>query len=401
MPTANTLIHPFLLAFKGPAASLLLLFSLCGAAVAEPTFRVGLFNPHDATDSFWSKVEAVVTAAAEDLDIELKIYRADFDHRLQIRQFERAITEDRIQAALFGDYRQNGLELIRQAEAYQIPVVLFDTPLSFHNLARTGGGPRQNFRYWIGEIVPDEATSGYQLAFALHQLARRRGFQSTDGRVAMIAISGDLSDNSSVERIRGLQRYATIHEATLDLKQVVNAPNWSRSQAQFQFKHLLRRYPDSRVVWAASDSIAFGVLDAIAAQDGEPGQQVLGDIGWTEQGFEAINQGSLHVSLGGHFLQGGWALVLLHDYLHGKDFASIQGTLFSTQLLPVGRDRIAAYSAVLRDRRWAALDFRRYSRVHHPELTQYSFDIRSAMEDLAGSAPSTSTAIASPSARRE
>ncbi len=176
---------------------------------ADPSrLRIGYFNPHTASDTFFSQMEGVMQAAADDLNIDLRIYRAEFDHRAQISQFEHAIVTDGIQGALFGDFRQNGLRLMERAERHKIPVLLFNTPLSFDNLAKSGGGPRQRYRYWIGELVPDEPATGYQLAQQLHRIARSRSPTQPPPVLEMIGISGDLSDNSSLERIRELQRYA-------------------------------------------------------------------------------------------------------------------------------------------------------------------------------------------------
>ena len=43
----------------------------------------------------------------------------------------------------------------------------------------------------------------------------------------------------------------------------------------------------------------------------------------------------------GHFLEGAWALVLLHDYHHGRDFGS-EGLDWRTTQAPVSRDNVEA-----------------------------------------------------------
>ena len=37
----------------------------------------------------------------------------------------------------------------------------------------------------------------------------------------------------------------------------------------------------------------------------------------------SLRKGDQHVSIGGHFMEGAWAVVLIYDYLKGSDFAEL------------------------------------------------------------------------------
>jgi hypothetical protein len=121
--------------------------------------------------------------------------------------------------------------------------------------------------------------------------------------------------------------------------------------------------------------MANGAIEAMQKQGIVPGKDVIiGGVDATPQAMELIDQGVLHATVGGHFLEGGWVVVLLHDYLHGVDFADL-GTHFESHMTLVTRKNLEAYRANLDPATWSQWDFRQLSRLYSPDRKDYALDI--------------------------
>ncbi|HEX8536538.1 MAG TPA: substrate-binding domain-containing protein, partial [Cystobacter sp.] len=147
---------------------------------------------------------------------------------------------------------------------------------------------------------------------------------------------------------------------------------------------LLRRYPELQAVWAANDDLAMGALQALEEAGRRPGEDVLvGGIDWTPEALEAVRAGRLVTSLGGHFLEGAWALVLLSDHHQGRDFAS-ERLDWSTAFLPATRANVAGYLELLARPDWEAFDFRAFSKAANPRLKHYDFSLQTLFAQRRG-----------------
>ena len=126
--------------------------------------------------------------------------------------------------------------------------------------------------------------------------------------------------------------------------------------------------------------MARGAVEAVAASGRTPGRDVfVGGIDWAPFVPAMLRDGRLHASVGGHFMDGAWALVMLHDYHHGRDFGSLQ-TASSYVLLT--RDNLDAYAGFFDESRWRRVDFTRFSRALDPDLETYDFAVDSVRDLL-------------------
>ena len=62
------------------------------------------------------------------------------------------------------------------------------------------GGPREQFKDWIGSLEPRAQDAGYLTAQALIAKGRAMRAQGPDGKLHLLAIAGDRSTNSSIQR---------------------------------------------------------------------------------------------------------------------------------------------------------------------------------------------------------
>src|SRR5262249_6920957 len=141
-----------------------------------------------------------------------------------------------------------------------------------------------------------------------------------DGKLHMLAIAGDRSTPSSINRNLGMHR-AVAEAPMVVLEEEVYAA-WARENAAQQAESLYRRYPDVKLVWAGNDRMSFGAMAAWEKRGGKPGVHAwFSGVNPSTEALEAVKSGRLTSLAGGHFITGAWALVMIYDYHHGRDFA--------------------------------------------------------------------------------
>jgi ABC-type sugar transport system substrate-binding protein len=218
------------------------------------------------------------------------------------------------------------------------------------------------------------------LATQLIEAAAHGGKLGTDGRVHVVALNGLRDSPAAGQRLQGLEQ-AMRRRPEAVLHQLVYA-DWDRQIARYQSAALLKRYPDTRVVWAASDSIALGAVAGIADSGLKAGNDVLvGGIDWATDGIRAVRDGTLLMTVGGHFMNGGWALVLLYDFFHGIDFVSA-GVTFGTDMQTITRANVESLFPLLVESRWETFDFRQFSKARNPRLREYDFSLRAMLKAM-------------------
>ena len=369
------------LALRLPRLFLLLCLCLPPLAWAQ---KVAFINPGKTDEAYWVTASQAMQVAARSLGMTLQVHYAGRQHP---RAFEIARSLVALPAAQRPDYvvfsndYATGPELLRIFDGSGIRCFMaFSSPTEQER--HLTGAPRERFRDWIGALEPRAQDAGYLTAKALIEKGRAVRAQGADGKLHLIAIAGDRSTTSSIRRNEGLRR-AVAEAPDVVLEQEVYAA-WSREKADEQAQWLYDRYPQARLVWAGSDQMAFGAMQALQARGGVPGRTVwFSAINTSREAMEALQSGRLAALAGGHFITGAWALVMIYDYHHGKDFAR--------EGLELERPMFALFTPALADvylqrlgerfeRADGHIDFRRYSKVHNPQLRRYEFDFAQLLE---------------------
>jgi ABC-type sugar transport system substrate-binding protein len=157
------------------------------------------------------------------------------------------------------------------------------------------------------------------------------------------------------------------------LDQVVYA-GWNREKAEEQAAWLFERYTDARIVWAASDVMAFGAMKAWERRGGKPGRDAwFSGVNTSKEAFDALHEGRLAAVAGGHFITGAWSLVMIYDYAHGRDFKD-EGLELDRPMFTLFDDASARRFVELYGDGFGRIDFRRYSKALNPGLRKYNFD---------------------------
>lgn len=350
--------------------------------------RVTFINPgisesNNPTGTFWLSVSASMRAAAEDLGVDLEIIYSERNHLLMQRQArDLAARPDPPDYAIVVNEKLAADEMVRVLDRAGIKVFVLLNAFS-GDQAKEMGRPREKYRLWIGSLVPDNQAAGYTIAKRIIEKAMQAGLYAVDGRIHLVAITGDYVTPAAIDRNIGLE-LAVKEYPKVELEQVF-VGEWSKDKAKYQTQGALKRYPEISALWAANDPMALGAIEAIVESGRTPGKDILvGGLNWDAPALEKIRDGAMVTSVGGHFMAGAWALVLLYDYHHGKDFANGGAQLQYTLFGALDRENVGQYLRQFGDTDWRKVDFTRFSRMRHPEAKEYTFDLEGLYRNTEG-----------------
>ncbi len=309
---------------------------------------------------FWQLVSGFMTAVADDLDINLTIHTDQQKHRFSYRQLLSQVLENdhKPDYILLMCKEKVTEDMLRMIDDAGIKAFTFNTDVP-NSEAATTGKPREKIDHWIGHLSPDNQSAGRELALYLNRRFVEKNIASTP---ALIGISGSRDSSAALDRNIGLDAAAKTFPSMLN--QVVFA-NWSEKEAEDKVGLLLMRYPSVNLIWAASDGMAVGAINAVKKKGLTPGQDVLiGGVDWEPRALRRIESGDLTVSLGRHFMGGGLALLLINDYHAGYDFASTTGNAsISYDFEIANRSNLSEVRQIMKPDNWSRIDFREFSKA--------------------------------------
>ncbi|MCR9190916.1 MAG: ABC transporter substrate-binding protein [Alteromonadaceae bacterium] len=358
-----------LLLFSGPLAD----------AGTRPS--VVFLSPDDSR--FWQLVAGFMEWVAEDLEVDLEVQYDRESHRFSYLRMAKDVLsrEDKPDYLLFMCKEHVTESMLRLADGAGVKTFTFNTDVP--DAARASiGMPRSVLSGWLGHLSPDNIAAGRSLVTLLGKQAEQLGLASGPS-IPMVALSGTLDSSATKDRNGGLLAAAVQQRS--ELMQLVYA-NWSGTLAREKTEVLLKRYPNTVSIWSASDGMAMGAIEAARNAGRTPGKDLLvGGVDWEPEALESIRQGELLVSLGRHFMGGGLALLLLHDYHHGQDFGDMSPDyVFRYKLEPATRDNVERVQRIMDPKNWSAIDFRRFSRVGETETGKTVPDSDAVLDAITG-----------------
>jgi ABC-type sugar transport system substrate-binding protein len=343
------------------------LLALTRSASAQPQPRVVFLNPGEPFDRgagpYWSLVAQSMSAAAKSLGVQLEVLYGERDHLLMLRQAEEvARRSDAPDYLVVVNEKKAAPRIFEMFAGSQARILLIHNDLTPEQ-RRSVGNERERVPNWIGTVTTDARRAGYLL---MEHLCRRLG----EREPRIIGITGDPNTPVSLERAEGVQDYVS-RAGRGRINQLVFG-NWTYADGEQKGAVLLARYPDTNIIWAANDSMALGALRAVKAY----GASVLvGGMGGWPDALVSVAEGGLAATAAGNFVVGSFAIVLLHDYHHGQDFAKHGGVAQQLEYFVVNRDNVTRYDDVVM-RQLGSLDFSRYSKILHPRLGPYHFSLK-------------------------
>ena len=121
-------------------------------------------------------------------------------------------------------------------------------------------------------------------------------------------------------------------------------------------------------------------LEAIEEAGHAPGRDVFcGGVDWAPEALAKVLGGTLTTSLGGHFMDAAWSLILLYDHHRGRDFQLPEAR---SKNVPATSQNVDDVLRLTDTSQWHRIDFSRFSRVENPSLQDYDFSPQAVLEQL-------------------
>ncbi|HEY6520948.1 MAG TPA: substrate-binding domain-containing protein, partial [Roseiarcus sp.] len=252
-----------------------------------------------------------------------------------------------------------GLTLAKDAN---IPVILTDSYPDFSPQS-------ERFPNYEAFVGPSDEDAGRQMAEALFAAIPA----DANGKKLIGVVNGTAGTSVAIDRRKGLEDALKVHPEVLVAGEVDG--NFVRDTSQTVFESLYQGHPDIKGVWAANGGTATGVMTALKNAGKKPGKDVIVvAMDLNPENVEAVKNGELLFDIGGHWLQGGFALVMLYDQIKGKAVPKDQDNV-KLKLLPLTKDRIAQFEADFPGG-VPPYDFKAHSRVYTPDAAPASFELK-------------------------
>ncbi len=353
--------------------------------------RVVFLNPADDVkdgEFWWYVCSNFMKAAAADLNIDLKIYNAKRSVPDLNKQAIAAMTgPDKPDFIVMQNLKKSAVSIIKEADKFNVKILMFNSGLSEEETAENGK-PREKYKNWIGEILPDDAGAGYDLADIIVKEAKSKKLVNNDGKVEMIALGGVVSDTSAIERNKGLMKYIQENKENVILHRDQALPgNWEEKKANEVFSLAFSTFNNTTTVWNANDNMAIGVLKSTKEKGGKkPGTDIIiGGIDWNPENLEGVKSGEISATIGGHFMEGAWTMVMIYDYANGVDFADSEGVSMKSRMGVITSKNVANFEKNLGDRSFEKIDkvdFKKFSKAMNPGMKKYSFDLDNILKQF-------------------
>lgn len=327
---------------------------------------VVFLNPGMSTETFWVSYTQFMQAAAKDLGLELRV-------RYGERNADNTLLQARevLQGSQPPDYlvlvneQYVAPQILRMAEGRGVKLLVVNSALTPDQVQLLG--TRSGIRL-IGSLVADDEEAGYLM---LRDLLRQHGPVAPGQSLDLLAFSGVKTTPVAQLREQGMRRALAEHPE-VRLRQLVYG-EWNRERAFEQATQLFKRYPQTALVWSASDQMALGAMQALQASGRLPGKDTLfSAVNSSPEILQARLDGRLSSLVAGHFTVGGWAMVLIHDDAKGVDIGAYGGRdrqLALFQLIDAGQARRLLGPT-------PSVNFRALSAQGKPVSYRYPFSLR-------------------------
>lgn len=344
-----------------------------GNQVVNPEPQILFIVPDGDSNPFWNKSIKFMQAVAKSLNIGYESHLfSDLDRN-------RFLIVDAIRKQLVHPNKPHMIvttfafmaekEILEMLEKQKTPFITINTTLT-SRVIKEVGLPREKYKYWLGHIAPDDIQVGEQLAKYLIE-------HVPDTEKTMIGLGGLKIHSAGKLRTIGLNS-AVINNEKLTFIQSVRT-DWSVSDGKIKTKQLLERHDESNVnlIWAAGDALVEGALMAIDQFNHfHAGENIwLGGVDWRDNNIEYIKNGQQFVSLGGHFIEGGIATIMLYDYINGIDFKDDTGVIINTPLYPMTKSNVDKLAVNIKTAFWSKINFSLLSKKANPKLLHYDFSV--------------------------
>lgn len=340
-----------------------LVVAACGGPAADPepgadngdddqgaatdTLTVGVMVPSQ-DNPFWVRYAEFVRQVADELDIEVVLADARNREDTQISDIESLLARGVDGLLVTPVTAAVGPTLINRAEEAGVPIMVTDRFPDVDPATYAGD-------MYVGFIGPNDVQAGYDIATALIEA----------GATKIVALNGMQGASVAQGRNEGLHQAINEHpNVELVTEQWVGD---RREDGLNMMENYLSAYQDGEIdaVWAFNDNLAMGALQAIKGA-GRTNIMVAG-MDLNQDAVEAIQAGEYTFSTGGHWLQGGFGLIILHDFLNGIE---PEEPIVKLNTLGVDQDNVEKFLDQYIDNP-PTFDIKSMSRKYNPSATSH------------------------------
>lgn len=340
---------------------------------------VTFLNPNPPGNTFWDMVTSFMQAVAEDLNVDLQVVHSKgnpYSYKKDGLELVETLSKgDYLITAYFSS--SSSIKYIQRADELGVKIFVINTGIP-EDERPIVGHPREKLENWIGHMAPSDLQAGYELADILINKAIELNKGSATG-IHAVALGGGTDSIVPLQRMEGFKKRIA-EQSSIRLDDLIDTM-WTRPEANLTARELLHQNREAQIVWTLSDPVALGVIDAIKAEGKKPGVDILtGGIDWSPEAIAAVASGEMTASVGGHFFEGGWALVLINDYHYGIDFADDPGITSTTKMSAITADNVQTYLKRFNKPDWSKIDFKQFSKKYNPALKKYDFSLKTLLD---------------------
>ncbi len=351
-------------------------FIVLSTVMLGSNYKVALLCPRESI--FWNGVAMYAQSAAEDLDMELIIYFAQDNYVNFYSEAKRLMEEENIDAILFNNYKNQGGRIIKLAEENKVKAILFNSPMSSEEQEKMGM-PRELYTQWLYEIYPNELKAS-ELLFenVINKLGKTFDF---------IALNGQKSTGAAIIRESGINEFLNKNKG-INMLYHTNINNWDRVESKIKFNQIYSRYSSNelKLIWTGSQNILKGVFDYTNKNKIEFGKNLYSTTyNFDPEIFDYIKEGKVIATIGGHEVDGAFSLLILYDYLRGKEYRSNNYTIF-TDIVIITENNVdlfidKLYKNPITYERLKAIDFSKFSLSKNMKSI-YDFNMENVLKEL-------------------
>ncbi len=310
---------------------------------------------------FWNNYKSFVEEGAKQLGCDVTFVNADNNADTNNKHIEDLVSMG-VDGLVFVPYWASGRKAVTDTNIAGIPVIAADCFID-------GIEPQDEFENYIAFVGPNDEDSGYQMAVALFNSIT----PAADGKKYVGVIQGTPGTSVAINREKGFDR-ALAENADVEVVGRVNG-NFVRDESQKAMEDLYQAHPEMQGVWCANGGTATGAMTAIKNAGKVPGEDVMVvAMDLNPENVDAVANGELLFDIGGHWLQGGFALVMMYDYLNGFDVPKDKANVV-LDLLPLTIDKIDQFNKDFPDG-VPAYDFKAHSKTYNPDAESAYFEMK-------------------------
>ncbi len=312
--------------------------------------------------NFWNRYFTFMKKGARDLGIKLIFRNADNKKNLISEHIEEFV-EMGVDGIIFVPYWNSGKKGIKIAAKKNIPVILTDCYLEDVLPFQKG------YENYISFIGPADESAGYQMAIALFDAV----IADENGKKNIAVVNGTPGTSVAIDRRKGLEKALKEHPEIVVVGEVNG--NFVRSISEKVMTELYIKNKNIKGVWCANGGTASGVISSIKYNGKKPGKDIMVvAMDLNDENVNAIRNGELVFDIGGHWLQGGFALVKMYDYLQGFNMLEKNNNV-KLDLLPLNKKYMSQF-----ERQYPGglpeYDFKEHSKKHSYSLKEIEFTLK-------------------------